>query len=119
MGVEIICDAKISEVNISRSLVSFSSRGEDFTTNFNHLFNCCGVHADEVAKEFGICDDYKILPFKGIYWKLKNNELFDFRSNIYPVPDLNVPFLGVHVTPNTKGESFLGLLQFQLWQGKL
>ena len=108
MGVEIICDAKISEVNISRSLVSFSSSGEDFTTNFNHLFNCCGVHADEVAKEFGVCDDYKILPFKGIYWKLKNNELFDFRSNIYPVPDLNVPFLGVHVTPNIKGEIFFG-----------
>ena len=43
-----------------------------------------------------------------MYWKLKSNNFYNFKTNIYPVPDLNVPFLGVHITPNTKGEIFLG-----------
>ena len=76
--------------------------------SYGHLFNCCGVHADEISWEFNICKNYKILPFKGIYWKLRSNNNYNFKTNIYPVPDLNVPFLGVHITPNTKGDIFLG-----------
>ena len=60
------------------------------------------------SRKFELSENYKILPFKGIYWKLNSNIKFNFKTNIYPVPDLNLPFLGVHITPNTKGEVFLG-----------
>ena len=95
-------------INKEENYIEVSKKGLVEKHFYGHLFNCCGVHADEVAKKFNICKNYKILPFKGLYWKLKSNKYYNFKTNIYPVPDLNVPFLGVHITPNTKGEIFLG-----------
>ena len=95
-------------INSEENYIEVSKKGLVEKYFYGHLFNCCGVHADEVAKKFNICKNYKILPFKGLYWKLKSNKYYNFKTNIYPVPDLNVPFLGVHITPNTKGEIFLG-----------
>lgn len=67
---------------------------------FGHLFNCTGLQADRVAMEFGVGDQYTLLPFKGLYWQLKASCPFQPRTNLYPVPDLNVPFLGVHFSPS-------------------
>ena len=64
------------------------------------LFNCAGLNADRVADQCGINHNYKILPFKGLYWKVKVKSKIIPTTNIYPVPDLNVPFLGVHFTPS-------------------
>jgi len=49
-----------------------------------------------------------MLPFKGIYWQFKKDAPFKFTTNLYPVPDLEVPFLGVHVTPSIDGVTYLG-----------
>tara|TARA_B100000212_G_C27379509_1_gene536331 strand:- start:1245 stop:2459 length:1215 start_codon:yes stop_codon:yes gene_type:complete len=68
--------------------------------NYGHLINCSGLHADRVAKKFNIGEKYRLFPFKGIYWALRNNSEIKINRNIYPVPDLNVPFLGVHFTPS-------------------
>jgi len=68
--------------------------------SYGHLFNCTGLQADRVAMAFGVGNQYKLLPFKGLYWQLKASCPFQPRTNIYPVPDLNVPFLGVHFTPS-------------------
>ena len=68
--------------------------------SYGHLFNCTGLQADRVAMSFGVGDDYTLLPFKGLYWQLKENCPFKPGTNIYPVPDLSVPFLGVHFTPS-------------------
>ena len=68
--------------------------------SYAHLINCAGLQADRVAKAFGVGDPYMLLPFKGLYWQLKANCPFQPRTNLYPVPDLNVPFLGVHFTPS-------------------
>ena len=70
------------------------------TLSYGHLFNCTGLQADRVAMTFGVGDQYTLLPFKGLYWQLKANCPFQPRSNLYPVPDLSVPFLGVHFTPS-------------------
>ena len=108
MGVKISCDSNIININQNSKSLKLIKKGISKTISYEHLFNCCGVYADQIAKKFGICEDYKILPFKGIYWQLKSNKAFSFKTNIYPVPDLNLPFLGVHITPNTKGDIFLG-----------
>lgn len=68
--------------------------------HYGHLFNCTGQQADRVAQLFGVGTNYILLPFRGLYWQLKANCPIQPRTNLYPVPDLNVPFLGVHFTPS-------------------
>ncbi len=110
LDLEVVFDFNIKKINLNskENYVEIFKKGVMEKLSYGHLFNCCGVHADEIAWKFNICKNYKILPFKGIYWKLKSNDNYNFKTNIYPVPDLNVPFLGVHITPNIKGDIFLG-----------
>ena len=68
--------------------------------HYGHLFNCAGLQADRVAHAFGVGNQYSLLPFKGLYWQLKKSCPIQPSCNLYPVPDLNVPFLGVHFTPS-------------------
>ena len=70
------------------------------TLHYGHLFNCAGLQADRVAHPFGVGEQYSLLPFKGLYWQLKASCPIQPSCNLYPVPDLNVPFLGVHFTPS-------------------
>jgi L-2-hydroxyglutarate oxidase LhgO len=72
------------------------------------LINAAGLHADTVAHAFGVGRQYHILPFKGIYWKLDPASNIRLKHLVYPVPDLRVPFLGVHTTTATDGAVYLG-----------
>ena len=76
--------------------------------SYGHLFNCAGLHSDKVAQQFGAGLDYTMLPFRGSYWQLKKDAPFTFTTNLYPVPDLEVPFLGVHATPSVDGTVYFG-----------
>ena len=67
---------------------------------YQYLFNCTGLNSDRVASSFSIGKNYTLLPFKGLYWKVRKESFLDIKVNLYPVPDLNVPFLGIHFTPN-------------------
>ena len=90
-----------------------SHRNSSF--HYGHLFNTTGLQADRVAQDFGIGQDYTLLPFKGLYWQLHPQAPFQFDTNLYPVPDLNVPFLGVHVTPSPDGTVSLGPTAIPAW----
>ena len=70
------------------------------TICYQHLFNTAGIAALKVAKQFEVGNEFSVMPFKGIYWKLNSKSTINIRTNLYPVPDLNVPFLGIHFTPN-------------------
>lgn len=72
---------------------------------YGHIFNCAGLYADKIAKQMNTGNKYRMMPFKGLYWKLKNKCNIKPDTNIYPVPDLNIPFLGVHFTPSAHSES--------------
>lgn len=76
--------------------------------SYGYLFNCAGAYADVVAKNFGLADDYALVPFKGIYWKLRPEAEHLVRANIYPVPDIDLPFLGVHLTRVISGDVYVG-----------
>lgn len=76
--------------------------------HYGYLFNCAGASADRVAKLFGLGMDYTLIPFKGIYYKLRPEKRHLVRSNIYPVPDINLPFLGVHLTRVISGDVYVG-----------
>lgn len=97
-GIRIKTSAKILGINVESSEINLN--GEYI--RYGHIFNCAGLHADSIAHKYGVGGKYKILPFKGLYWNLKEKSAFNTPVNLYPVPDLNVPFLGVHFTPNTE-----------------
>lgn len=67
-----------------------------------HVVNAAGLHADVVGSWFGFCDDYVVLPFKGLYW-YGNWPVGRLRRHVYPVPDPKNPFLGVHLTVTATG----------------
>ena len=72
-----------------------------------HVINAAGLYADKIALDFGFSERYRILPFKGLY--LYSDEPPNaFRTNIYPVPDLRNPFLGVHFTVRDNGQAKIG-----------
>jgi len=71
------------------------------------VINCAGLYADKIAKEYGFAKNFVIIPFKGIYLKDKNN-LSKLHTNVYPVPNLANPFLGVHYTLTVKNEAKIG-----------
>lgn len=61
------------------------------------IFNTAGLYADRIASHFNFSKDYTIIPFKGIYLKYTGKDT-PLKTNIYPVPRLENPFLGVHYT---------------------
>lgn len=72
-----------------------------------YLVNAAGLYADRIARDYGFSSRYRILPFKGLY--LYSSELpGSIRTNIYPVPDLKNPFLGVHFTVAASGRAKIG-----------
>lgn len=71
------------------------------------IINCSGLYADKIAKDFGFSKKYTIIPFKGIYLKYTKNDN-PINTNIYPVPNLNNPFLGVHYTITVDGTIKIG-----------
>ncbi|MEI6082556.1 MAG: FAD-dependent oxidoreductase, partial [Verrucomicrobiota bacterium] len=72
-----------------------------------HVINAAGLYADRVARDFGFSERYRILPFKGLYL-YSDEPAGAFRTNIYPVPDLRNPFLGVHFTIKADGHAKIG-----------
>ncbi len=72
-----------------------------------YVVNAAGLYADKVAHDFGFAEHYKILPFKGLYL-YSNLPPGAVRTHIYPVPDLNYPFLGVHYTVGVDGRIKIG-----------
>lgn len=98
-----------------RSITLQEHSGEARTLFYGYLFNATGLQADRVAQAFGLAEHCTLLPFKGLYWQLDPRAPMRFSTNLYPVPDLNVPFLGVHVTPSTDGTVNLGPTAIPAW----
>ena len=72
-----------------------------------YVVNAAGLYADRIARDFGFSERYRILPFKGLY--LYSDEAPGaLRTNVYPVPDLKNPFLGVHFTVTAAGRTKIG-----------
>ena len=101
MGVEFSYDTKY--LGHSMNIVK-TSQG-DFETK--KIINCAGLYADHVAHDYGFGAKYTVIPFKGLYLKYTKNKT-DVRINIYPVPNLKNPFLGVHYTKTVTGDIKIG-----------
>jgi len=73
----------------------------------NKVINTAGLYADKIARDFGFSQQYTIIPFKGIYLKYTKKDK-PIKTNIYPVPNLKNPFLGVHYTITVDGTIKIG-----------
>ncbi len=82
-----------------------TNRGE---IGFSRLVNAAGAWCDKVARLFGVGGRYRLIPFKGIYRQLRADSPCTVNGNIYPVPDIRNPFLGVHFTRSVHGQVYLG-----------
>lgn len=69
---------------------------------------CAGLWADRVARRSGATDDPRIVPFRGAYLRLQRTPTPQVRGMIYPAPDPELPFLGVHLTKHLDGHVLLG-----------
>ncbi|WP_329108503.1 L-2-hydroxyglutarate oxidase [Micromonospora sp. NBC_01699] len=72
------------------------------------LVNCAGLHADRVARLAGVTPSARIVPFRGEYYELRPERRDLVRGLIYPVPDPQFPFLGVHLTRMIDGSVHAG-----------
>jgi L-2-hydroxyglutarate oxidase len=115
-GVRFVLGAEVERINVDSCQLTIAQSGSKISTlSYGHLFNATGLQADRVARVFGVGEHFTILPFKGLYWQLHPSAPFCFRTNLYPVPDLSVPFLGVHVTPSPDGTVSLGPTAIPAW----
>src|SRR3989454_12707449 len=102
-GVEIMTRAGFTAIRRSsgQGLVLETPRGA-FSSHF--LVNCAGLYSDEVARLMGIQPEVRIIPFRGEYYMLRRERRSLVRNLIYPVPDPEFPFLGVHFTRTVHGD---------------
>ena len=114
-NVKFIFDANFYDVDINNRCAKFLISKSRDQIHYGHLFNTTGLQADRISHKFQLAKDYTLLPFKGQYWKLDPRAPFNFTTNLYPVPDLNVPFLGVHVTPSPDGTVSFGPTAIPAW----
>ncbi|MDS0300881.1 L-2-hydroxyglutarate oxidase [Halogeometricum sp. S1BR25-6] len=74
----------------------------------SYLVNAAGLHADTLAHQVGVGESYQVVPFRGEYYELTPERADLCRTMIYPTPDPDLPFLGVHYTRRTDGKVIVG-----------
>ncbi len=74
----------------------FNMHFEKYKESYDFLINAAGLYADKIAHKFGSGLDYEVIPFKGLYLKYLGDD--KIKTQIYPVPNIKNPFLGVHFT---------------------
>ncbi len=102
--VSVYYSSRITKVDPDNSAIFVKGK----RIRYGKLYNATGQFSDQVAHHFGLAESYTILPFKGIYYRLDENAGLNINGLIYPVPDLNVPFLGVHTVKDIKDKIYFG-----------
>ncbi|HLT73384.1 MAG TPA: L-2-hydroxyglutarate oxidase [Cyclobacteriaceae bacterium] len=100
-GGEIILGEKVSAIRMNHSLAHVTTQKESYAARL--VVNCAGLYSDKVARLTSNKINVKIVPFRGEYYKLREDKEYLVRNLIYPVPDPAFPFLGVHFTRMARG----------------
>jgi L-2-hydroxyglutarate oxidase LhgO len=101
-GVEILTGARV--VGITQTSGGLAVRTGLGMISARHLVNCAGLYSDAVARMAGAAPDVRIIPFRGEYYVIRPERRGLVRGLIYPVPDPEFPFLGVHFTNTIHGD---------------
>ncbi|MBK7631777.1 MAG: L-2-hydroxyglutarate oxidase [Ignavibacteriales bacterium] len=102
--------AKGGEIKLNSKLTAVKRDGKDLILRTEHeecltkfVVNCGGLQSDRIAKLFGVDPKLQIIPFRGEYYQIKKEKEYLVNNLIYPVPDPQFPFLGVHFTRMING----------------
>lgn len=100
-GGEIFLGEKVTDIkeNAGNSIIETTKQTIEATL----VVNCGGLYSDRLARKTSDDVDLKIIPFRGEYFKLIPEKEYLVKHLIYPVPDPNFPFLGVHYTRMING----------------
>ena len=106
LGGEYLLNTQITDLKEDSNSVEVTTKKETFKTRY--LISCAGLMADRIVKMLDIPTDFQIIPFRGEYFQLpkKHNQLV--KHLIYPIPDPELPFLGVHLTRMIDGSTTVG-----------
>ena len=105
-GSEIQFNTKVEDIqNTNKGEVLITNQGE-IETKF--VINCGGLYSDKIAKLGGLKPEAQIIPFRGEYYELKPEKRYLVKHLIYPVPNPDFPFLGVHFTRMIDGSIHAG-----------
>jgi len=101
-GAEILTDARVTAIR--RDATGLTLETPTAAVQTRYLINCAGLYSDRVAELMGVSPDVRIIPFRGEYYMLRPERRSLVRNLIYPVPDPEFPFLGVHFTRTVHGD---------------
>ncbi|OVE76932.1 hypothetical protein BVX98_04355 [bacterium F11] len=104
-GVHIETNKKVCRIDEENKILTTSDGAQ---VGYGYFINAAGAFADVIAKKVGLSRDHIMVPFKGMYFKLREEKSSMVRSSIYPVPNLSFPFLGVHFTRIVSGGVYVG-----------
>ena len=105
-------DPKITSSPLSNS----NARAKVETISTRFLVSCSGLMADRCTRMLGIKTDFQIIPFRGEYYQLPAKHNGIVKHLIYPIPDPDLPFLGVHLTRMIDGSVTVGPNAVQGWK---
>ena len=106
LGGEIRTGCVVDRIEEGRETVKVRL-GPD-TLGSRYLLACGGLMADRLARMIGIAVDFQIVPFRGEYYRLPRKHDSIVNHLIYPIPDPELPFLGVHLTRMIDGSVTVG-----------
>lgn len=101
-GVVFECNFRVTAIARRQDTLRIGAPDREVTAQ--RLVNCAGLYSDVIARRAGADPDVQIIPFRGEYYMLARDRRFLVNGLIYPVPDPEFPFLGVHFTRTVQGE---------------
>ena len=100
-GHSVLTSVRFERLERSAEYLIVTTNNETIYTKY--LINCGGLYSDRIASRCGLNPSVKIIPFRGEYYKIKEDKKHLVKNLIYPVPDPAFPFLGVHFTRMVNG----------------
>jgi len=105
-GVDFFMGAEVTDV--ARSADGFQLSTTSGPLEAEYLVNAAGLYADTIAHQLGVGEQYQIVPFRGEYYEVVPDRRDLVNTMIYPTPDPELPFLGVHFTRRTDDKVIIG-----------
>jgi L-2-hydroxyglutarate oxidase len=107
LGGEVRFNAKVSAISETGNAVTIETEDGQLVTA-GKLVGCAGLQSDRIARLAGMDVRHRIVPFRGEYYTLPREKSQIIKHLIYPIPDPDLPFLGIHLTRMIDGRVTVG-----------
>lgn len=99
---EVKFNEEVIQINKESNQISIVTKNSVYQSKY--LVTCAGLYSDRIARLTNPSLPLRIIPFRGEYYTIKDDKKYLVKNLIYPVPDPNFPFLGVHFTRMIDGK---------------